>query len=115
MFAAELKVVAANKRGQQRRSMSMPARIGGIGAHRFVCRVADLSSDGARLKLFGDLEVGAKVEVALPGPTLRRGKIVWVRDLEAGCHFDEPIDPKRLDELAELFGFVPRPTTLRAV
>lgn len=115
MFAAELKVVADNKREQQRRSINMPARIGGIGGHRFVCRVSDLSLDGARLKLFGDIEVGAKVEIALPGPTLRRGKVVWVRDYEAGCRFDEPIDPARLDELARLFGFVPSPATLRSV
>ena len=53
--------------------------------------VLDLSERGFRVRTDDDLKVGSPLFVKLPGAEAVRAKIVWSRNGEAGCEFDEEL------------------------
>ena len=102
MFSAELRV-ETESRVVRRIALSVPGRIESGDAPRCVCRVTNLSKSGARLMLFFDIDLGATVELTLPGSITRKARVAWVGDLEAGCAFDEALDEAFVEELARIY------------
>lgn len=103
MFAAELRVAPGGRRAAPRHALNLPGAIRTAHDGRCVCRVTDLSLGGARLELHNEIEPGSIIHLTLPGPQVRDGKLIWMRGLEAGCQFDEPLDERTLAELLRIY------------
>ncbi len=94
MFSSEVFV----REGKSRRQA--PRHIAGFDSHvgpasataRSPCRIIDISSGGARLRLYQDLPPETSIRLALPGKGLVDAHIVWADGREAGCRFDRPLD-----------------------
>ena len=76
---------------------------------RCLCRIVNLSVTGAQLELFNDIPRGSWIELRLPLRITRRARILWVRDLTAGCVFDSPLDRGEVELLSGLHGLSERP------
>ena len=107
MFAAELRVNASSRRKAARHALNLPVSVLTSDDGRCVCRVTDLSLGGARLQLHSEVEPGRIIHLTLPGPSICRGRIVWMRGLEAGCHFDTPLDERTLAVLLRIYEHSP--------
>ncbi len=62
------------------------------GAARSPCRIIDISSGGARLRLYQQLAPETSIRLSLPGKGLVDAHIIWADGREAGCRFDRPLD-----------------------
>jgi hypothetical protein len=63
-----------------------------IATMRSPCRIIDISTGGARLRLYRDLAPETSIQIALPAKGLVDAHIVWANGHEAGCRFDRPLD-----------------------
>ena len=61
-------------------------------AARSPCRIIDISSGGARLMLYQQLDPETSIQIVLPGKGPVAAHIVWANGREAGCRFDRPLD-----------------------
>ena len=77
-------------------SIDTAIRSAGV-ARRSPCRIIDISSGGARLRLYEILAPGTSIQIALPGRGLVDASIVWADGREAGCRFEPPIDQATID------------------
>jgi len=59
---------------------------------RSPCRIIDISSGGARLRLYQQLAPETSIRLSLPGKGLVDAHIIWADGREAGCRFDRPLD-----------------------
>jgi hypothetical protein len=100
-IAAELTPIDAGetRRRAPRAAVSIEAGVASVATHGSLCRVTDLSIHGARIQTYGDLRAGSSIVLALPGDIRRLTRIVWSRDYEAGCQFDEPLSEAEFDAL----------------
>lgn len=105
MISAEL-MLNPPQRGRRsaRQAVDAPGSISSEQLHRSLCRIDNISATGARLRLFDEIDPRAEIELRLPSGIVRRGRVVWVDDLECGCAFDEPLDQDVVDALADRFG-----------
>ena len=71
----------------------------GITATRSPCRIIDISTGGARLRLYQDLAAETSIQVSLPGKGLVDAHIIWANGREAGCRFDRPLDESTVTRL----------------
>ena len=78
------------------------------GESWFNSRVADLSTDGFRLQSFAKLAPGVELWVMLPGFEGRKATVLWSRNHEAGCRFNEPLHPAIFDHIVENHRIRPR-------
>jgi len=62
------------------------------GTSRSPCRIIDISTGGARLMLYQQLDPETSIRLSLPGKGLVDAHIVWADGREAGCRFDNPLD-----------------------
>ena len=72
---------------------------GPAGAARSPCRIIDISSSGARLRLYQEFAPDTSIRIALPGKGLVDAHIVWADGREAGCRFDRPLDAASVEML----------------
>jgi hypothetical protein len=99
-IAAELIPIALGEtRRAARKAVSLDAGMFDAGHHGSLCRITDLSLSGARLQTFSDLMPGSSILLTLPGAVRRLTRVVWARDYEAGCQFEEPLSPFEFDLL----------------
>lgn len=99
-IAAELIPIAQGEtRRAARQAVSLDAGLFDQGHHGSLCRITDLSMSGARLQTFTDLIPGTSILLTLPGAVRRLTRIVWARDYEAGCQFEEPLSAFEFDLL----------------
>jgi len=100
MYSSELVVRDGKcRRAAPRSSAGFDADMRGRGVARSLCRVIDISSTGARLRLYQDLEPETSIRLSLPGAGAIDAHIVWANGREAGCRFDEPLDDGTLAAL----------------
>lgn len=104
MFAAELRLNPTGQRAAPRASIDAPGSFFSRDDHRSLCRIDNLSTTGARLRLYDQIDRRAEIELRLPGDVVRRARIVWVDELECGCAFDDPIPQEAVDALLATFG-----------
>jgi hypothetical protein len=93
MFSSEVVVREGRcRRTAPRHAAAFETQIRLRSASRAPCRIIDISSGGARLRLYQDLEPETSIRLALPGCGLVDAHIVWADGREAGCRFDRPLD-----------------------
>jgi hypothetical protein len=97
---AELRLIdpVEARRRAPRASVSIEASLGDA-SHGSLCRITDLSLHGARLQTFGELRADHLVRLTLPNGLQKSARIVWFRDFEAGCQFEQPLTDVELAEL----------------
>lgn len=104
MLSAELAVAKENRRYSGRTQMRLAGTFAVDQSSRCLCRIADLSATGAKLELYNEIERGTDIELRLPHAVVRQARIVWVRNLEAGCVFDEPLPDAEYEALSQVYG-----------
>lgn len=108
MFDAEIGS-SAERRSDQRDAVDFSGRITTASEWRAMCRVVDLSRNGARLTTYTPLEPDSTIWVRLPGMEQRAATVAWADGLTAGCSFHTPLAERELTELATTYGFTPSP------
>ncbi len=102
MFAAEFEPAqASNRRRSPRAPVSLDASVGVGGLARAVCKVIDISINGARLQSYCALKKGSTIWLTLPGFGQVAADVMWADDFTAGCQFHRPLDTAVFDELLE--------------
>jgi hypothetical protein len=108
LFAAEFEPALANgRRRAPRAPVSLDARVGRGGIDRALCKVTDLSPQGARLQAYSAMRQGSMIWLTLPLAGQVAATIRWSDDFEAGCQFQHPLDPGVYEELLALGGMSP--------
>jgi len=94
MFSSEVSLRGGScRRVSPRTAVAYPATFGTLSsATRSPCRIIDISSGGARLRLYADIAPDTKIRLSLPGARLVDAYIVWADGREAGCRFDTPLE-----------------------
>jgi hypothetical protein len=99
-FAAEFEPAESlGRRRTPRAPVSLDARVGRGGLDRALCRVIDLSINGARLQTYSELRAGAIIWLTLPSIGPCSARVVWAHDFEAGLEFQTPLTPQEFDVL----------------
>ena len=103
-IAAQLAVLPDNEDRQvRRRAVNFAASLAGAGARTESVSVLDLSSRGFRIRREDACENGSILLIKLPGIEAVRARVVWCRNGELGCAFEEELDQTALEVL------LPRP------
>lgn len=94
MFSSEVQLrEGGSRRAVQRGAAAFDTRFRTPSmAARSPCRIIDISSAGARLRLYQQLDPETSIRLSLPGKGLVDAHIVWADGREAGCRFDRPLD-----------------------
>ncbi|MDG5487378.1 PilZ domain-containing protein [Sphingomonas sp. BGYR3] len=91
-FAAEFEpAMLFGSRHMARTPVSLDARIGRGGLDRALCRVTDLSREGARLETYSALTLGALIWLTIPTIGPRIAEVRWTDEFAAGVRFQEPL------------------------
>jgi hypothetical protein len=103
LFAAELEPAEPlGRRRVPRTPVSLDAKLGRGGLDRALCKVTDLSVQGARLQTYSALRKGAMIWLTLPGVGPRIAHVRWAGEYEAGCEFEEPLTREQYETLVEV-------------
>jgi hypothetical protein len=102
MFAAEFEpAFLGNRRRNPRAPVSLDADLGIGGLARALCKVVDISINGARLQSYTALKQGSTIWLTLPGVGQVAADVIWADDFVAGCQFHRPLDMPVFDALVE--------------
>lgn len=103
MFTAEFEPAEPlGRRRVHRTPVSLDAKIGRGGLDRALCKVLDLSIYGARIRTYSGLKPGTRIWLTLPIVGYIIATIRWADDFEAGCEFEDPLDPRTFQALARM-------------
>lgn len=98
MLSAEVTVVKPSRRREERLPADIRARYGASGnPERALCRIIDVSKHGARLEVYCDLPLATSITLKLPNSEALGARVVWSKDFEAGCRFNEPLSDDELE------------------
>ena len=100
MFSSEVTVLESARRREERLPASLRSRYGAGAPERALCRILDVTRNGARLEVFCDLPRNTAITLRLPSSDIVRARVTWSKDFEAGCRFQEPLTA---GELASIF------------
>ena len=80
------------------------------GTRTELCLIRNISAGGLLAHVYSTVRVGDEVSVSLKSSHLLHGKVVWVKDGNAGIQFDEPIDVEEMLSNPALLenGWMPR-------
>lgn len=80
------------------------------GDKRELCLIRNISAGGLMAHVYSPLEMGQEVSVALKSHHLLHGRIIWLKDGNAGIEFDELIDVEEMLSNPALLenGWLPR-------
>ncbi len=81
-----------SRRVLPRNSAAFDTQFRGLVTRRSPCRIIDISSAGARLRLYQEMAPETSIRISLPGKGLVDAHIVWANGREAGLRFDAPLD-----------------------
>jgi hypothetical protein len=99
-FAAEFEPAESlGRRRTPRAPVSLDAKVGRGGLDRTLCRVTDLSINGARLQTYSELRAGMMIWLTLPSVGQCSARVIWAHDFEAGLEFQTPLAPEEFDIL----------------
>ena len=103
MFTAEFEPAeVTSRRGTPRTPVSLDAQVGRGRMDRTLCRVTDISIQGARISSYSSLKRGAAIWLTLPIVGMIAATIVWADEFEAGCLFRDALDEATFKQLAAL-------------
>lgn len=100
-FSAEFQPAIFGHR-EPRAPVSLDAGLRRGGLDRTLCRITDLSPDGARLHTYSALKRGMAIWLTIPGAGTVAAEIKWADDFEAGCRFHTPLPDHLYDALIEV-------------
>jgi len=87
------------KRKSARAPVSLDAKLGRGGLDRTLCRITDLSRDGARISTYSAMKQDSMIWLTLPGIGQVAATVRWADDFQAGCQFHEPLADYQFDIL----------------
>lgn len=100
MFTAEFETAQeTGRRRAPRAPVSLDASLGRGGLDRTLCKVTDLSTNGARLHTYSAMKKGTVIWLTLPVVGQIAATVMWADDYEAGCQFQEAIDEQTFELL----------------
>jgi hypothetical protein len=102
MFAAEFEPAHPDTRRSPRATTALDADLDRGGLARALCRVLDISVQGARLQTYTSLSRGSRILLRLPQVGEVAADVVWATDFAAGCQFQTPLAPEAFEILAPL-------------
>ncbi len=86
----------AEQRRSRRRVVNFAATLESEGTSAHPVQVLDLSEHGFRLSIQHEVAQGSLLLIKLPGTEALRARIVWARDGQVGCEFEEDLHPARI-------------------
>ena len=98
---SEFEPALAGLRKSQRAPVSLDAKVG-RGLDRTLCRITDLSRDGARISSYSALKKDSTIWLTLPGIGQVAATVRWADDFQAGCQFNAPLAAYQFDILVEV-------------
>ncbi len=98
MFAADFEPAErTSRRGSPRSPIALDVSIG--KTRRTLCRVVDISVNGARLQTYSALKRGTSIWLNLPQIGQIVADVMWADDFTAGCKFHTPLSIEAFDAL----------------
>lgn len=96
-FSFSHAVPAPPERRQSERHLKI-LRVGTliVGDRRELCLIRNISAGGLMAHVYSKLEVGQQLLVELKASQPVSGRVIWVRDSNAGIQFDRPIEISEL-------------------
>jgi len=80
-----------DRRRMSRHPVEIGARVRELGAEGFEARVLNISETGFMAEADGDLEVGSRIWLILPGRERANALVRWIAGKRIGAEFAEPI------------------------
>ena len=102
IFSAEFEPAILSRRSTPRAPVSLDAKLGRGGLDRTLCRVTDLSPEGARIHTYSALKRGMVIWLTLPGAGQIAATIAWADDFQAGCRFHTSLPEHLYDALVDV-------------
>ena len=84
-------------RQSPRRVVNLAAALREAGAKSLPVVVLDVSLGGFKAEAPEPLEEGAEVWLKLPGCEARRSRVIWAKEKDIGCEFEQPLHQAELD------------------
>ena len=98
MFAADFEPAErTGRRRAPRAPVSLDVSIGKSG--RTLCKVIDISVNGARLQTYSALKRGTSIWLNLPVIGQVVAEVMWADDYTAGCQFQSPLPVEAFEAL----------------
>jgi len=100
IFSSEVTVLGRSRRSEERLPADIRARYGTNGLpERALCRIVDITKNGARLEVYCDLPRFSMITLKLPNQDVVRARVLWANEFEAGCRFIEPLKDDTFDAI----------------
>lgn len=80
------------RRGQERHLKILRVGILVMDGRRELCLIRNISAGGVMAHLYSNVQPGQRVSVELKSHQQIDGRVVWVREANAGIAFDNPVD-----------------------
>jgi len=103
-FSAEFQPAVFGSRDLPRAPVSLDAKLQRDGLDRALCRITDLSSEGARIHTYSALKRGMVIWLTIPGAGTVAAEIKWADDFQAGCQFFTALPDHLFEALIEVGG-----------
>lgn len=98
---------AANKRRVEREEVTVSTTLRASGVHSLDIVVRNISTLGFMADAKGEFAVDDRVRIRLPALGTVIARLVWARDGQIGCEFEEEIDLPRLRAILAATGAAP--------
>lgn len=102
MLSAEFQPAVFGPRAGARAPVSLDAKLGRGGIDRTLCRITDLSCEGARIHTYSALKRDMVIWLTIPGAGTLSATIKWADDFQAGCRFNTPLPEHLFEALVEV-------------
>lgn len=87
------------QRQSRRRAVNFAATLESEGVSSHAVSVLDISERGFRICTSAEVEHDSTMLIKLPGLEAVRAKVVWVKEGQIGCAFEEELHPASLESL----------------
>ncbi len=91
--------VGAEQRQTRRRAVNFAAILESEGVSSHPVNVLDISEQGFRIVTAAEVGQGSSMLIKLPGLEAVRATVVWAKDGQIGCSFEEELHPASIRTL----------------
>ena len=93
--------VASERRAERRQLAVLRAALIEIDGQTHFCRIVNVSSQGAELRLYRMAPTGSRIKIRFASELCVAGKIIWSRGTSTGIKLDERLDMIALGRLGK--------------